>query len=94
MFESPWVVGFIAVILFMAIIVEPIRRFIHYTNRFEQAVKNPHTVEEWLLFWQNKPDEELRKAIEEESRFTPEAQQAACEVLERRRQSSNDWDDD
>jgi hypothetical protein len=94
MFDSPWVVGFVVVILFMAIIVEPIRRFIHYTSRFEQAVKNPHTQEEWLLFWQNKPDEELRATLEDDSGFTPEARQAACEVLERRRQSSNDWDDD
>jgi hypothetical protein len=94
MFESPWVVGFLAVVLFMAIIVEPIRRFLHYTRRYEQAFKNPHTVDEWLVYWQNKPDEELRASLEDDADFTPEARQAACEVLDRRRRSSSDWDED
>lgn len=94
MFESPWVVWFIVVILFMAIIVEPIRRFIFYTRRFEQGLKNPRSVADWLLYWQNKPDGELRASLDEDSEFSPEARQAACEVLERRRRSAADWEED
>lgn len=94
MFESPWFIGFVVFILFMAIIVEPIKRFIHYTNRYSEAFKDPKTVEQWKVYWQSKADNELRGAAEGHGDFSDEAREAARVVLERREKMSSDWDND
>ena len=94
MFESPWVIGFIVFILFMAIIVEPIKRFIHYTNRYSEAYQNPRTLEQWKIYWQNKADNELRGAAAGNGNFSEEAREAARIVMERREKMSSDWEDD
>jgi hypothetical protein len=94
MFESPWVTALVVIVLFMAIIVEPIKRFVHYTNRYSEAFKNPQTLEQWKVYWQNKPDNELRGAAEGHGEFSDEAREAAQAVLERREKMSSDWEDD
>jgi|GEM_PF-2632458 hypothetical protein len=94
MFESPWLNAFVIIIIFMAIIVEPIRRFIHYSNRYSQAFKDPHTVEEWKIYWQNKTDKEVKGAADGHGSFPDEAREAAKQVSERREKTSAAWSED